>query len=105
MEEKIKFIDTTHMEINGDSVDYTDKEYGIEDCILVRTTDIFPMDGIVETPINGNAYEFGKSSILGEAISKKVREKHPNYYMTEEAGEKYSKELAEYEVCFETCSY
>lgn len=103
MDEKIKFIDTTYMEIDGDSVDYTDKEYGIEDCILVRTTDIFPMDGIVQTPINGNAYEFGRSSILGEAISKKVREKHPNYYMSEEAGEKYSKELAEFDVCFETC--
>ncbi len=103
MEEKIKFIDTTHIEINGDSVDYTDKEYGIEDCILVRTTDIFPVDGIVQTPINGNAYGFGRSSILGEAISKKVREKHPNYYMTEESGEKYSRELAEFDVCFETC--
>ena len=31
MEEKIKFIDTTSMEVNGDSVEYTDKEYGIED--------------------------------------------------------------------------
>ena len=103
MEEKIKFIDTTYIEVNGDSIDYTDREYRIEDCILVRTTDIFPMDGIVETPINGNAYEFGKSSILGEAISKKVREKHPNYYMTEEAGENYSRELAEFDVCFETC--
>lgn len=103
MEEKINFIDATSMEVNGDSVDYIDKKYTINDCVLVRTTDIFPMDGIVETPINGNAYEFGRSSIIGEAISKKVREKHPNYYMTEEAGEKYSKELAEFEVCFETC--
>ncbi len=103
MEEKIKFIDATSMEVNGDSVDYIDKEYTINDCVLVRTTDIFPMDGIVETPINGNAYEFGRSSIIGEAISKKVREKHPNYYMTEEEGEKYSKELAEFDVCFETC--
>lgn len=103
MEEKIKFIDTTSMEVNGDSVEYSDKEYTINDCVLVRTTDIFPMDGIVQTPINGNAYEFGRSSIIGEAISKKVREKHPNYYMTEEAGEKYSKELAEFDVCFETC--
>ena len=33
----------------------------------------------------------------------KVKEKHPDYYMTEEAGEKYSKELSEFEVCFETC--
>ena len=73
MEEKIKFIDATSMEVNGDSVDYIDKEYTINDCVLVRTTDIFPMDGIVETPINGNAYEFGRSSIIGEAISKKVR--------------------------------
>ncbi|MBQ2946432.1 MAG: hypothetical protein IJE04_01085 [Bacilli bacterium] len=103
MEEKIKFIDTTYMEVNGDSVDYNDKQYGIEDCILVRTTDIFPMDGVVQTPINGNAYDFGKSSILGESISKKVREKHPNYYMSEEAGEKYSSELDEFDVCFETC--
>lgn len=103
MEEKINFIDATSMEVNGDSVDYIDKEYTINDCVLVRTTDIFPMDGIVQTPINGNAYEFGRSSIIGEAISKKVREKHPNYYMTEEEGEKYSKELAEFEVCFETC--
>lgn len=103
MEEKIKFIDTTSMEVNGDSVEYTDKEYGTNDCILVRTTDIFPMDGIIQTPINGNAYGFGRSSIIGEAISKKVREKHPNYFMTEEAGEKYSKELAEFDVCFETC--
>ena len=66
MEEKIslKFIDTTNMEVTGDSVDYSDKQYTINDCILVRTTDIFPKDGIVETPINGNAYEFGKSSIM-----------------------------------------
>ncbi|MBQ9071809.1 MAG: hypothetical protein IJY25_01450 [Bacilli bacterium] len=103
MEEKIKFIDTTNMEIDGDSVDYNNKEYTIKDCVLVRTTDIFPTDGIVQTPINGNAYEFGRSSIMGEAISKKVKEKHPNFYMTEEAGEKYSKELDEFNVCFETC--
>lgn len=103
MEEKIKFIDTTYMEVEGDSVDYSDKQYTINDCILVRTTDIFPKDGIVQTPINGNAYEFGNSTILGEAIRKKLKEKHPNYYMTEEAGEKYSSELAEFNVCFETC--
>lgn len=81
MEEKIKFIDTTDMEINGDSVKYNTKEYTINDCVLVRTTDIFPMDGIVETPINGNAYGFGRSSIIGDAIAKKVREKHPNCFM------------------------
>lgn len=103
MEEKIKFIDTTHMEVNSDSVEYTDKQYGINDCILVRTTDIFPMDGIIQTPINANAYGFGRSSIMGDAISKKVREKHPNYFMSESAGERYSRELAEFDVCFETC--
>lgn len=103
MEEKIKFIDTTNMEINGDSVKYSTKEYTINDCILVRTTDIFPMDGIVETPINGNAYGFGRSSLMGDAIAKKVREKHPNYFMPELEGERYSKELAEFDVCFETC--
>jgi len=105
MEEKItlNFIDTTNKELTKDSTDYSDKKYTINDCILVRTTDIFPTDGIIETPINGNAYEFGKSSIIGEAVAKKLREKHPDYYMTLEAGEKYSKELSEFEVCFETC--
>lgn len=103
MEEKIKFIDATNMQINNDSVGYSDKKYTIDDCILVRTTDIFPLDGIVQTPINGNAYEFGRSSIIGESIAKKVREKHPNYYMNEEDGERYSNELAEFDVCFETC--
>ena len=76
MEEKIKFIDTTNMEINGDSIEHSNKEYTINDCILVSTTDVFPMDGIVETPINGNAYGFGRSSIVGDAIAKKVRENH-----------------------------
>lgn len=103
MEEKIKFIDTINFKVEGDSVEHSDKEYTIDDCILVRTTDIFPSDMIVQTPLNGNAYEFGKSSIIGEAISTKLKEKHPNYYMTEEAGEKYSRELREFEVCFETC--
>jgi len=102
MEEKIKFIDTTDVELKGDSTDYSDKEYTINDCILVRTTDIFPSDGIVQTPINGNAYGFGKSSFIGESISKKLKEKYPNYYMMGDEGEKYSNELAQFEVCFET---
>lgn len=103
MEQRIKFIDATNIELMGDSVDYSDKSYTIEDCVLVRTTDIFPMDGIVQTPINGNAYEFGKSTIIGDAITKRLREKYPNFFMSEEAEEKYSKELNQFNVCFETC--
>lgn len=105
MEEKIdiKFIDTTNIEVMGDSIDYSDKEYTIDDCVLVRTTDIFPKDGIVQTPINGNAYEFGKSTFLGELIADKLRLKYPNYGFDMAEAEKFSSELSEFNVCFETC--
>lgn len=105
MEEKIdiKFIDTTNIEVTGDSIEYSDKEYTIEDCVLVRTTDIFPKDRVVQTPINGNAYGFGKSTILGELISDKLRKKYPNHGFDMLEAEKFSSELSEFEVCFETC--
>lgn len=105
MEEKIdiKYIDTTNMEITGDSIDYSNKEYTIDDCVLVRTTDIFPIGGIVQTPINGKAYGFGKSTIIGELISDKLRLKYPKHSYDMEEAEKFSSELSEFEVCFETC--
>lgn len=102
MEEKIKFIDASNIEIQGDSVERAYKEYGISDCILVRTTDFFPKDHIIQTPANANAYEFAKSSIIGEAISKKLKEKYINFNI-EEAEQKYSQELDEFKVCFEVC--
>ncbi|MBR6689957.1 MAG: hypothetical protein IKL65_01330 [Bacilli bacterium] len=103
MGEKIKFIDASNMEIKGDSIEYSDKEYTIDDCILVRTTDIFPSDGIIQTPVNGNAYEFGDSTFLKEAILTRLRQKYPNYYLNDEDALKLSNELREFNVCFETC--
>ena len=102
MEPRIKYIDATNVEIIEDSLDNRDKEYSINDCVMVRTTDIFPFDGIVQAPINGNAYEFSKSTYFGEIIIKMLKDKYPNHFMDEEVSEKYSKELSEYAVVFET---
>ena len=52
--------------------------YNIEDCILIRKTDIFPQGNIVETPIHGLAYEFGISTVMGDAIYDKLREQYSN---------------------------
>lgn len=100
---KFKFIDATNMEVEGDSIEYSDKEYTIDDCILVRTTDIFPRNGIIQTPANGNAYSFGDSSFFGEIIRKKIKEEYPNHEFDVEQGEKYVEELNKFSVCFETC--
>ena len=44
-----------------------------------REGDLKPLfDKIVETPINGKAYGFGDSSILGEIIYEKLRKNYPN---------------------------
>lgn len=48
--------------------------YDINDCVLVRKTSVFPENGYIETPTHAKAYEFGHSSILGDAINKKLRE-------------------------------
>lgn len=103
-EEKInfKFIDATNIEVEGDSLRYSDKEYTIDDCILVRTTDIFPRNGIIQTPTNGNAYSFGDSSFFGEIIRKKLKEKYPRHEFDVEQGDKYVEELNKFSVCFET---
>lgn len=102
MEPKIKYIDATNVEIIEDSLDSTNKDYSIEDCVMVRTTDIFPFDGIVQTPINGNAYEFSKSTYFGEIIIDMLKNKYPDHSFNEDVAEKYSKELSEYAVVFET---
>ena len=70
--------------------------YNIEDCVLIRKTGIFPKDGIVETPIHGLAYEFGTSTIIGDAIYNVLREKY-NYNM-----EDIAREAKKYEVYYET---
>lgn len=98
----IKLIDATNVETIEDSIKHSHKQYSIEDCIMVRTTDIFPFDGIVQTPINGNAYEFGKSTFLGDIIVKELNKKYPNHFYDEDEANKYSNELKEYAVIFET---
>jgi len=102
MEDKIKYIDATNIEIIEESFNDSDKEYSIDDCMLVRTTDIFPFDGIVQTPINGNAYGFGSSLYFGEIISEMLRNKYPNRFTNEEEEKNFFKELHEYEIVFET---
>lgn len=41
-------------------------DYTVDDCVMVRTTDIFPKDRMVITPKNGGAYGFGRSVIFEE---------------------------------------
>lgn len=66
--------------------------YQINDCILVRTTNGFPFNKIIETPKNSIAYEYDKSSIMGEAIINELRKTYKNLDLIEEA--------RKYNVCF-----
>lgn len=88
----------TYLECNSDlciddSVLKRNDSYDLDDCVLVRTTDIFPFNGIVETPVHGNAYAFTSSDIIGEAILDVLRKKY--------SGDELLKESKKYEVCFE----
>ena len=85
-----------------DSCEYKHKDYGIEDCMIVRATDVFPKDGVVQTPIHGNACGYGDSTILGEAISTVLREKYPNATFDEEQSKQYNQEKVNSQVVFET---
>lgn len=49
--------------------------YTIDDCILIRTTNIFPTDKIVQTPANGNAYSFTTNDLFIKAIENKTSKK------------------------------
>ena len=53
--------------------------YNIDDCVLIRKTTVFPKDGIVETPKHGIAYNFGRSTVLGDALYDILSEKYPDY--------------------------
>ncbi|MBE6153424.1 MAG: hypothetical protein E7166_04300 [Firmicutes bacterium] len=99
---EVKYIDATNLEIVEDLIGKTNKTYSINDCVMVRTTDVFPFDGIVQTPINGNAYEFNNSIYFNEIVIKMLQNKYPNYFIDEKVSEEYSKELKEYSVVFET---
>lgn len=69
--------------------------YSMDDCCLVRKTSVFPEHGIVETPINGRAYSYGSSSIMGDALNKVLREKIVDL-------DKFIEELHKYDIYFET---
>ena len=53
--------------------------YNINDCVLVRKTSNLPLDGVIETPVHGRAYSFGTSSLMGEAINRKLRAKYKDF--------------------------
>jgi len=53
--------------------------YSIDDCVLVRKTSNLPSDGVIETPVHGRAYDFGSSSLLGDAINRKLRAKYKDF--------------------------
>ena len=69
--------------------------YNIENCVLIRKTTEFPENGIIETPIHGQAYEFGQSSILGDAINNKLREQYKSI-------DDFIRESKKYDIYFET---
>ena len=69
--------------------------YNIDNCVLIRKTGEFPENGIIETPIHGEAYEFGTSTILGDAINAKLREKYKSM-------DEFVEESKKYDVYFET---
>lgn len=48
--------------------------YTIDNCVLIRTTDIFPINGIIETPVHGHSYGFDASYYIGDLIRKKFRD-------------------------------
>ena len=45
--------------------------YTIDNCVLIRTTDIFPVNGIIQTPVHGHAYGFDASDYIGNLIRKR----------------------------------
>ena len=72
------------------------REYDINDCVLIRTTDVFPKDKIVETPLNGNAYDFGSSVIFREAVIHNVQKMYPDVMSKE-----YDEALKDYKIFFD----
>lgn len=98
--ENIIYIDCQSNDYIEDSLDKKYDNYTLDQCVLVRTTDIFPFDKIIETPINGNAYDFGRSSIMDDAIKEKIK-KDIDFYTTFDY-DKFEEESKKYSVCFET---
>lgn len=98
---EIKYIteeDCNKINYYNDSI-IEPKDYKIDDCMLVRTTDIFPFDRTIKIPNNDDAYEFDSSNILGGAIQKVLK----NEYSGNTESTEYNKELKEFAVVFKTC--
>lgn len=72
------------------------EDYTVDDCVIVRTTDIFPKDGMVITPKNGGAYGFGRSVILEEIIRKKIANEYPDL-----DDDSFFKKLDEFNIFFD----
>ena len=91
----ITYLDCTSNEHVEDSKDKKYDKYRLEELVLIRTTDIFPKDKIIETPIHGNAIDYASSTILGNAINNQLRKK---YHSMKELLE----EIKKYQVVYET---
>lgn len=77
----------------------TKSNYNLDDCVIIRTTDIFPKDKIIQTPIHGNAYGFGGSVIFREAIIRKIKQSYPNGVVSDE--EDFLNKLNQYNLFFD----
>lgn len=75
-----------------------DKDYTISDCILVRTTNIFPKDKIIQTPANGHAIEERTSDFFREILYSKLNSKYPDRGTNSVSQEQFSKELDEFNI-------
>lgn len=94
----ITYIDASEEEDTIDDLVNKGDDYTIDDCVLVRTTDIFPTSRTIRVPKKDNAYSFGPSSIMGDAIEKEIKSRYPN--LDDIA---IYEEKNKYNVVFETC--
>lgn len=92
---KITYLDCDNDEYISDTRKTKYKDYTLDDCALIRTTDVFPFNKTIQTPINGRATAKGRSSIIGQAISTIINKR--NLSMDE-----FAKESEKYYVIYET---
>lgn len=90
----VTFLDCNSNKWKGDSRDIKEGSYTLEDLVLIRATDIFPFNGVIETPTHGGAYVYSNSSLLGDAISKALRKIYSDF-------EERVKEKRKYNIVFE----
>lgn len=98
MSNNIIYLNCEDDDYISDSINKKYTEYTLEECVLVRTTDTFPFDKIIQTPINGHAYDFAKSTIIGDTINNKIKQNMPSSNFQDIA--KVIEEQKKYHVCF-----